>query len=191
MYEHFLSLIQSYGYIAVFIGSVFEGESIMLVSGVLAHEGYLSFSKMIGVAFLGAVVGDWGWFYLGRGYGVSLLNRFAFIKKMMSKPTDIIHKNPIKLSFFMRFMYGFRHVIPFSLGMSKLPARIFFFWNALGAGLWAVVFGSAGYLLINIIETVLGNIRKYQIILIVGVILALGLINFILYLVKKYLYKHI
>ncbi len=47
-------LLTHLGYGAVFIGTLLEGESFILVGGFLAHRGYLSIGQVILLATLGA-----------------------------------------------------------------------------------------------------------------------------------------
>jgi membrane protein DedA with SNARE-associated domain len=123
----------------LFIGSIFEGESVVLLGGLAAHENYLLFPLVVLFAALGAIVGDWGFFFLGRYKGQSFFKRFPSLLKMSQKPRELIEKRPRFLSFAMRFMYGFRHIVPASLGASNIPTRQFLFWNGLGAVSWALL----------------------------------------------------
>src|SRR5512141_2386306 len=52
------ALIAQYGYTAVFLGALFEGESVLLLAGYAAHRGYLDFSVLAGVAAIGAMTSD-------------------------------------------------------------------------------------------------------------------------------------
>ena len=52
------TLIAQYGYAAVFLGALFEGESVLLLAGYAAHRGYLDFAALTGVAGIGAMTGD-------------------------------------------------------------------------------------------------------------------------------------
>ncbi len=176
MHNYFLSLITDYGYIAVFIGSIFEGETIIVIAGLLAFKDHLFLPFVLGAAFLGSVVGDTTWFLVGRYRGAYMMRRWRLFRKL-STPVEIVGKRPATMSFFLRFMYGLRHVVPFSLGMTKFPLRKFVFFNSLGAVLWVAVFGSLGFLFGDIIEVTFGRIKKYELSLIVAVILVFVLFN--------------
>ncbi|MFZ1201027.1 MAG: hypothetical protein WAO07_12740 [Desulfobacterales bacterium] len=45
------SLIENYGYVAIFIGTFLEGETVLVLAGLAAHQGYLLLSGVIFVAF--------------------------------------------------------------------------------------------------------------------------------------------
>jgi membrane protein DedA with SNARE-associated domain len=61
-----------------------------------------------------------------------------------------------------RFMYGLRTVMPFVFGLSKLDPRRFVFLNLIGAFLWSLIFGLAGYLFGQLLEIILVDAGKYE-----------------------------
>jgi membrane protein DedA with SNARE-associated domain len=52
------SLIETYGYWAVLLGTVLEGETVVVIAGFLAHQGYLQLKFVIFFSFLGSLIGD-------------------------------------------------------------------------------------------------------------------------------------
>ena len=44
-------LISRYGLLAVFLGCLLEGETLLLLAGYVAHRGYLDFAAVAGVAW--------------------------------------------------------------------------------------------------------------------------------------------
>ena len=52
------SLIAHYGYAALVIGSLAEGETITLLGGVAAHQGLLKFPLVVISVALGGMIGD-------------------------------------------------------------------------------------------------------------------------------------
>jgi membrane protein DedA with SNARE-associated domain len=127
IYADILSFISDYGYLGVFLGAVLEGETLIMMSGFLVHEKYLLFRYVLLFGFLGAVIGDLSWFLLGKYKGNTLLSKWPWLKRVSQKPVGYINKKPALVSFWVRFIYGFRHIIPFTLGMSGYPTRLFIF----------------------------------------------------------------
>lgn len=185
IYTELLSFIENYGYIGVFFGALLEGEALMLISGFLVHEKVLQFDYILIFGFLGAVIGDTAWFLLGKYKGEKLLNRFAWLKKISSKPVGYISRKPAMTAFWVRFIYGFRHIIPMSLGMTKYPLYKFMFWNSLGAAFWVTSFVYGGYLLGDILESVVGHLRKYQLVTVLLVMVLVVAFNLLAKLFKK------
>ncbi len=185
---HSLSVfVDTYGYLAIFLGSIVEGETVVLLSGFLSNQDYLSFPWIIFYALLATLCNDWGWFLIGRYRGEFIFGHVGWLKKFLGKPIAIVAKKPATLSFLMRFMYGFRHIIPFSLGMSKTSAKIFFFWNSLGALVWVSIFGTAGYFVGGVLESMLGRFRRYELLLAVCIVAVIILINVISRFIKRVL----
>ena len=133
---------------------------------------------------MGAIVSDTFWFLLGRYQGIKLIHRFAWLKKKTEKTLIHIEKKSNVLAFTMRFIYGFRSIIPFALGISKMSLRKYFSLNILGACLWVVIITGLGYLFGGIIETVFGRLKHFELILIITVILTFVLVNILFRLIK-------
>ena len=60
-----LSIIENYGYAAILIGTFLEGETILVLAGVAAHQGYLVLTWVIIAAFVGSLCGDQLFFLFG------------------------------------------------------------------------------------------------------------------------------
>ena len=69
--------------------------------------------------------------------------------------------------FFFRFMYGLRTVIPFAIGMSKTPAPKFITFSAASSAIWAILVGGTGFLFANALESAMGDIKRYELLVLV------------------------
>ncbi len=158
--------IETYGYLAIFLGSVFEGETIVLLGGFASHGELLYFPFVLLIAILGAIFSDTAWFLLGRKHGKNITSRFPRIERLSRKPQKFINAYPKLISFSVRFFYGFRHIVPFSIGLSNIPMKQFFLYNTLGAILWGCIFTTTGFLLGETIENIFGSYKRAGFILI-------------------------
>ncbi len=158
----FKELVSTYGYFAVFLGSIAEGETFVVFGGIAAHRGYLNLFLVMAVAFAGGWLGDALYFALGRRHAAALLNRFPTMRPRADKARRMIEKYDSLTIISMRFLYGLRTVGPMVVGMSAVPAARFMVLNALGAILWAVVVTAAGYAFSNVIDALLPQIRRYE-----------------------------
>ncbi|ADO47826.1 DedA family protein [[Enterobacter] lignolyticus] len=140
------SLISHYGYAALLVGAVAEGETITLLGGVAAHQGLLRFWLVVASVALGGMIGDQVLFLLGRHFGGRVLRRFSRYKRKIRSAQRLIQRHPYLFVIGTRFMYGFRVVGPVLIGASKLPPKIFFPLNIFGAIVWALLFTTLGYL---------------------------------------------
>ncbi len=64
--DKFVYLMKTYGYVILFAWSVLEGESGLIMAGILSHTGDMNLYLAIFVAGLGGFVGDQIYFYIGR-----------------------------------------------------------------------------------------------------------------------------
>lgn len=155
-------IIQTYGYPALFIGTFLEGETILILAGFAAHRSYLSLEWVILVAFLGSMAGDQFWYYLGRRHGRAYIAKRPQWQPRVDRVLQLLkdHQVPILLGF--RFLYGLRNVTPFVVGSSGFRPLRFALLNAIGAFVWAVAFGAAGYYFGNALEGILHDLHRYE-----------------------------
>jgi membrane protein DedA with SNARE-associated domain len=156
------TLIDTCGYLTVFIGTFLEGETILVLGGFAAHRGYLALPGVILAAFIGSLSGDQLFFYLGRRHGQTILARRPLWKIRVEKVHLLLARfhSPLILAF--RFLYGLRTVAPFVIGMSTVKAKKFLILNSIGALIWAIAVGTGGYLFGHAIEIIIGNIKHYE-----------------------------
>ncbi|EJJ0534255.1 DedA family protein [Salmonella enterica] len=140
------TLITHYGYAALVIGSMAEGETVTLLGGVAAHQGLLKFPLVAAAVALGGMMGDQLLYLLGRCYGGKILRRFPRYHTKIRHAQKMIQRHPYLFVIGTRFMYGFRVVGPLLIGASRLPPKIFMPLNILGALVWALLFTTLGYL---------------------------------------------
>lgn len=162
---YLIHLVETYGYQAVFLGSLLEGDALLLVASFLAYLGKLDLSLVMIAAFLGTWLSDIIWFLLGRYSHNTFLARWHFLNSLSNRSADIVGKRPRLMAISMRFMYGLRMVIPFSLGKTSMPIISFLIYNALGVLIWVCVFTALGYSFATIAETVFGRMKHLEIIL--------------------------
>lgn len=77
------------------------------------------------------------------------------------------HQNLLILGF--RFLYGLRSVTPFAIGISDVSYLRFTLLNLIGAGIWAISIGLAGYYFGQAVEAILGDIKRYEVELMAGI----------------------
>jgi len=167
------ALISTYGYAAIGIGSFLEGETIVLLGGLSAHRGYLELPWVIVWAFLGSFIGDQAYFYIGRAKGKDFISNRPRWHARSEKVFSLLHRHQVWLILGFRFLYGLRTITPFLIGAAKVPPSRFFVLNFLGAAVWAAVVGSLGYLFGQTLEALLGDLKRYELLLF-GVLAVLG-----------------
>ncbi|PWB76383.1 MAG: DedA family protein [Holophagae bacterium] len=169
MIEH---LISTYGYLAILVGTFLEGETILVIAGFAAHRGYLGLPQVIAAACAGTVAGDQLFFYLGRSRSQWLLRRRPSWKVPIERVRRMLDRHQLAVVLGFRFLYGVRTVTPFAIGMSGFPPLRFLILNLVGAATWAAVIGSLGYLFGHSLELVLGDLRRYELKIMLGLAVA-------------------
>lgn len=163
-FDHSLvaQLIQQYGYWAVLIGSVLEGETILVIAGFAAHSGYLALGTVVAVGTFGGFLGDQVFYWLGRARGRALLARWPALSAHTARVEALLRRYDAWIIVAVRFMYGLRVAGPVALGMSGVGALRFTLFNLAGALLWAGSIGVAGYLFGHALQLLLDDVRRYE-----------------------------
>lgn len=156
-------LIDSYGYSAVLIGTLLEGETILVLGGIAAKLGYLKLPWVIACAFTGTLFGDQLFFFLGRYRGQAFLERRPGWEARAKRVHRIMERHRIPIILGFRFLYGLRTVTPFVIGMSRVPIAEFALLNVIGAAVWAILIGVLGYVFGHGLELILGDLMHYEI----------------------------
>jgi membrane protein DedA with SNARE-associated domain len=162
------SLIAAYGYPVVFAGALLEGETVVVLAGLAAHLGYLSLLKVVAIAALGGFLGDQCYFFLGRRYGLAILDRFPGAKAVAPRVDALVVRYRTLVVPLLRFAYGVRTVGPIVVGAGRMPALEFAALNALGAIAWAILVGGAGYLFGQVVIAFLGKAKVVEEVLFVA-----------------------
>lgn len=155
-------LLFRYGYLAVFLGTLLEGETVLVLGGYAAHRGYLQLPLVILLAFLGSLIGDQAAFFLGRRYGTGWVARRATWQPRIARVEALFARRRYALMFGFRFVYGLRNLTPFTLGMIGVSPRTFAPLNALGAAVWALVVGVAGWTFGHGLEVVVERAHRIE-----------------------------
>ncbi|MHB8729633.1 MAG: DedA family protein [Sulfuricaulis sp.] len=174
-----IELIRNYGYLAILVGTFFEGETILLLGGFAAHMGYLDLSWVIVSGLSGSFCGDQLFYYIGRYYGPKIIGRHLSWQARAERVYRLLrrHKNLLILSF--RFFYGLRNVTPFAVGAANIPRARFFTLNFIGAVIWAISFGYAGFFFGAGARLILADFALYE----TYVLFALALLGLVVWLI--------
>jgi membrane protein DedA with SNARE-associated domain len=172
---HLGELIATYGYAAVLLGAMIEGETVVLLAGFAAQRGHLDFWLAAVCAFAGSLLSDQIYFYIGRKHGSAWLARRPKWAGRLARIRTVADTHQVKLTLAFRFIYGFRTITPFALGLGTMAAPRFAALNMASAAVWALCFTGLGFTLGQAIEPLIADIERYEGVLFIG-IAALGLL---------------
>jgi membrane protein DedA with SNARE-associated domain len=142
-----LSLISQYGLVIVFVGTFFEGEVFAIIGGFLAYRGSYPLEQIAILAFAGSFLGD--------------LARWKR-KPKFAKAIRLVDKYQAFFVIVNRYIYGLRMPGLIALGLSSISIPRFLVLNFLGAGLWAGLFTTIGYVFGYSIGTVFARLELME-----------------------------
>lgn len=139
------NFLDQYGYLALMVGTFFEGETAILMASSLIYRGLFDFPLTILFAFSGSFISDWIYYLIGRLNGKYFLAKRPKLEARVKPVTLFFHKHKLQILFSYRFLYGFRVIIPLVVGMSGIRPGAYLFYSILTGLLWATLVSTTGY----------------------------------------------
>ena len=139
------SIINEYRYLALMVGTFFEGETAILLASSLIHKGFFSGIPTVFFAFMGSFISDWLYYLIGRLNGKVFLERRPRLLAKVKPVTGFFERNKLQILLSYRFLYGFRVVIPIIIGMSGIRPGQYLFYTIVTGLLWATSVSLLGY----------------------------------------------
>jgi len=172
-------------YAIAFIWTFLEGETIILFAGFAAAQGLIDPWILMGAAWMGSFAGDQCYFWVGRRYGVQLLERFPRWRHGVDAALSWLERYNVGFILSFRFIYGVRNFSSFAMGLSAVHWHRFLRLNCLAAGLWAATFVAAGYFLGHACRAMLGDIARSFSLVMLGIFVAIGGGMWLLHRIQK------
>ncbi len=161
-------LIEAFGYAGIFaiifaesglfFGFFFPGDSLLLTAGLLASHGELNLAVLIVGVFVCAVLGDNVGYWFGYKTGPMIFRReesLFFKPRYLHKAKDFYERHGGITIVGARFIPIVRTFVPIVAGAAEMEYRRFFFFNLIGGLLWGIGVLVLGYVLANVLRTVL------------------------------------
>jgi len=154
------AFLHNWGYAILFVAALLEGipffglfvpaQTFLILGGFFARLDMLSFWPVFLLGAIGAVLGDFVAYWLGRKYGKGLLlkhgpkvffgeQEYLYVKKMLRKHAG----KAIIIGRFNTVMRGFT---PAVAGATELRFRTVFGYTLISGTLWALTYTLIGYL---------------------------------------------
>ena len=168
-------------YLIAFVWTFLEGETVIIFAGFAAAQGLLDPFLLLVAAWLGSFSGDQCYFWLGRHFGVRLLDRFPRFRRGVDTALHWLERYDTGFILSFRFIYGIRNVSSFAMGLSAIRWERFLALNFAAAGLWAASFIAIGYFLGHAFRAVLGDLARSFSLVMLAVFLLIGTIMWLLH----------
>jgi len=165
------TIVVQFGYAALILGLLVEGETMLVLGAFMAHRGYLNLPLVILIGAIVPFASDQFFFWMGRLKGRQFLETRPAWKPHIEKAKLLLGWNTTLLFLGIRFMYGLRTVLPFVIGMAKPDPKKFVILNLIGAFLWALTFGLAGQLIGQLMAGIFEDVKEHELMIALGIIL--------------------
>jgi len=155
-----LALVQLIGYpglftiifleSGVFFGFFLPGGSLLFTAGILASTDIFNIWILVPLLVIAAIMGDNVGYWFGGKVGPAIFKRedSRFFKRShLEQARTFFERYGKRTILLARFVPIVRTFAPILAGVGSMDYRVFFFYNALGAVLWAGGITLAGYFL--------------------------------------------
>jgi membrane protein DedA with SNARE-associated domain len=159
-----------YGLLAVFLAAAFEADVVPVLTGVLAHFGYMDVGLALVCATAGALTGDCVWFLAGRYYE-NQIQASRFYRKagpLAERLTSRLGDWQIPAS---HVIYGTRVATMIFSGTRGLPLARFALVDGLGCFCFTTLFFALGFWFSARSELIIGSVKRIELFLLAAVVL--------------------
>ncbi len=179
MSEFFFEYILEYSYLILFVWAILEGETGLIITGTLAKLNQLDITYVLIFGILGGFAGDQMYYWIGKYNKKFVYSKLQSQRRKFATAKVLLKKHGAYIIFFLRFMYGFRLVLPLTIGVTNYNPKKFAILNFLGSILWGVIYGLLGYFFGNIVLNYFQEIVQYWYVV--------PIVLIIIYYARKYL----
>ncbi|OIQ01235.1 MAG: hypothetical protein AUK36_10565 [Zetaproteobacteria bacterium CG2_30_59_37] len=179
-------LIEQYGYLAIFLSTVIEGEFVVLAAAAIAATGLLQAHWVIAAAALGAWVGHMLLFAIGRWKGMQLIESVPSLRRHYPKANLVMDKYANWSVFIFQYLYGLRLVSAMLFGCSTITLGRFMALQVINCIVWAMLAYFAGHI-IGMLAA-----RIFEMVGIYGLLLSVAAVAFVLLvLYQRFAHRHV
>ena len=90
--NHLSDFVTHYGYWAVVVGCLLEGETLLVLAGFAAKQGYLSLPLVMALGAAMGAASDMAFFWLGRRHGAAVLARWPHMNRYRQRLDDELER---------------------------------------------------------------------------------------------------
>jgi membrane protein DedA with SNARE-associated domain len=145
-------VVKNWGYLAVFVGSIFEGEVVLITASAYAACGILSISNVFVIALTTTIVVDQILYWVGNAVGADwVIKKMPRLEESKKRVFSLLKKMDILFIFAFRFIYGIRTISPVIIGAAKIRPMKFVIFNVLSGICWASASCFVGYKMADVV----------------------------------------
>jgi len=125
--------------------AIFTEELAPIFGGIAVHEGELRLMPLIVAIAFGGWIATALLYAVGRLKWETIRRRFPRTRATGTVALRVVRRNPLTASFFVRFAFGLRIVLPMASGAARVPLYVFLPVSLVGSLVWTAVFTLVGY----------------------------------------------
>lgn len=185
--ETILSYLMDYRYALIIPLTIIEGPIVMVLCGFLLRFGTFDLIPLYGALTLADLIGDIGWYCVGKFGGLPFIRKFghffSITEKTLERTTELFHKHHNKILFISKITmgFGFALVTLVTAGIAKVPFKKYLLFNVSGQFIWTAVLLSVGYAFGNIYTSIDKGFRDVALValIIIAIVIVYGLGKYI------------
>jgi membrane protein DedA with SNARE-associated domain len=175
-------LLAQYGWIAVFFGAFFFGETVIITTAVLVFTQEWSLPLALFLTFLGTIASDSIWFLVGQkllGPKFQETEKWKQSEKMIAALSGRFHNKPFLILLFIKFLYGTRVLTIVYLSVRNMSFWTFLLFNTIGTVIWLALLFAMSVLAIQSSASLFSALNWFEVALTAGIasLLAIRIIN--------------
>lgn len=166
---------QILAYAVIFLGLIFEGEVVVITTGVLAYLGALDFTLSLVFIFTGSFVKTFVLYYLGE-----ILNKkfsynkfFQYIEKRVLYFMPRFEQKPFWSIFLSKFIMGTNYLVILFSGYKKINLKTFLKAEIISTFIWAPLLLSIGFFFSQTAISISKEIGKFSMIIFILIVVFL------------------
>jgi membrane protein DedA with SNARE-associated domain len=132
-------------YIVLGASTIITEELAPIFGGIAVHERELRLIPLIVAITLGGWIATSLLYTVGRLKWETIRRRFPRTRATGTVALRVVRRNPLTASFFVRFAFGLRIVLPMASGAARVPLYVFLPVSLIGSLAWTLVFTLVGY----------------------------------------------
>jgi membrane protein DedA with SNARE-associated domain len=170
-----LYLFQEYGYLIIFTGTFFEGETTLVLGGLLARLECLNFWMVLITATFASYLGHVVFYFMGKTSSAWILQKCPKFQHKITQAEYIIRRYETTSLFITQYIFGIRLASALAFGILDMKISKFLSLQFISCFMWAFLFAGLGYWVGSSLEGLFKHIELAIIlILVLGFLLALA-----------------
>ena len=158
MKDLIISYLSTLGLAGIFLGMILEalgipgfpGGVLVILAGLLVHEGVLDFHSALAAAFTGNTLGASAAYLLGRNVGEPFFVRYGKYLRIppakLQEAQELLARSAGAFLVVGRFIPGLGNITPYLVGLARCQFGTFLVYNSVFALAWGSLYLSLGML---------------------------------------------